>query len=1501
MWFYAEIEIGGQNKTLSPNNITFWVRYANGTSCTQAFNSQPDVIQRGKVVDIRIGNNLDGIIGGMESWRQWLDWPFSTSRTCDPACMGNGMWCLEENDSTSCFPEGIYIIEDSSKQEGSKFSLLLSRPFHTGFTLNVCDDILENTPGTGAACTYDEGSLTLTVFAGVGGDLVGGTSTICIHPTKALPAGVLTANALNCFTLRTHIPQQIGNKFLFYFQSPLPLIDCTIVIQGLELLGTDPVCTASGSTLSILGNLTDSTFTSTDSLIIYIPGSGTAVFNISEGIPSVSISNSPDNNGEWDVGAGGNEWRGKLEGGGTLVPDTWSWSTQTGTTITFSPNQSTQAFAPEQLPLAVPLSLVSLQLNFSNANWILLTAHSTPLKFCFSLLSNLQTQSLFTIILSHSLLSISTCSHIFHPTTVTALGGPAAACIYTGENKTLRVYAAGNHSLTSASTLIYENMYLLSNTSNFPLTSNLPSATLGISEGSWTLLQCSSGYTLTITPLDLGTIQLTQLTYQFLYLSGPFNSYTFTHILNELTIHPYSLPPATYQIKYIMQIPDYNNYSYSGTQTFTIKATKTHLLQHGPKFIITLDSNWWPELISSCGDVFESIDSIKAGSSCVVNTLDTKELFVYVANTSTIQIGDTFQLKSAAFNNNTFAATAAVPLFLEMSLSDATKHWHKDQGQNITAVTQHLAGLDTYFTIEYIYTLSGIQNFTFTGDSPFRTIKEYSVSAGNYTLIGIVSMNDSAGKVSLYQSMEDVTVALIPYPKARGLNASYPKMMQINLTSELCIDMDTGQRSEDLKYTWELYSDKSLSTLYLAWKSNLDHPIFLSNYFPVGVYYMKLIVTKWEYYSSWTWGVLNITTSDIMIELQSPNSLRSDQTTTFQSLVVSMEGDADFELVWLLTPPVYNRYQKANYLTIPAGTFCPGGIYLLRCSLKSSQRLRYLNSDYEIPNIEITLNIPPSINVGSLIVNPMEGDGLDTQFSLTANHWLDPDLNPLTYKFSYTIIGLTSPTILSSWDHSNAITGVKLPHGKDVFHNIVEIKVEGRNSKNSTATIRKNITVNPIVIADKGAFADNLLSSATTAAEKLAAIASLTFLVEEDTDYAQPDACGGCHSQHGKCDSLVQSCICHDGYTASPLCNIPDTQLSQILNVSDLLATSIYIYIYILFIDLILNAEEALKTAEGAAGIFGTASNVLSNQIPLPTVAEKIENLIYSFLDKLELDESELESESKLELTEELVEGLMNTLGKIGGAMVVEERSESVIKDSERMKNRSEKYLSNLDKLTSTLISSLPPGTELNKDVGSFMVKGGKYAVEDISGKELESESSGSKVNMPEWNLGNDSSSIIQYKYLVFNNNPRTNIFNQTIGTTQGFNLYSSKSKDKIIAQNLSHPIIFQFTMIGLTNETLSKLKCSFFNSTLANYSTNGMTTLSKTIRPDGTILIKCQSTHLSEFAVATNPADDFTTDAKSIVDNNNLDAVAEFDNIDQVNVAESIRMYPYIPIYTLL
>ena len=249
MWFVVgwRVQNFGWESTI-PTKIWFWVRYANGSTCPEAFftDNTDFISDTGSLIEMKIGG-IDGIIGGMSSWRLWIELPESyTRRACDASCIGED-WCLEDSSPETCFPSGIYVLPHSY-QHYRNFHIYLSRPFPPSLTISTCADIL--TPdtltslGPSPTCISHTQTLKLIVSPGPTGHTLTADSPICIQSTPLLPATTITKDMLNCFKLTDDLGRfKADNSYVAAQPSIIMDTDTTyyFTLQPTSALSTDTV------------------------------------------------------------------------------------------------------------------------------------------------------------------------------------------------------------------------------------------------------------------------------------------------------------------------------------------------------------------------------------------------------------------------------------------------------------------------------------------------------------------------------------------------------------------------------------------------------------------------------------------------------------------------------------------------------------------------------------------------------------------------------------------------------------------------------------------------------------------------------------------------------------------------------------------------------------------------------------------------------------------------------------------------------------------------------------------------------------------------------------------------------------------------------------------------------------------------------------------------------------------------------------------------------------
>ena len=349
-----------------------------------------------------------------------------------------------------------------------------------------------------------------------------------------------------------------------------------------------------------------------------------------------------------------------------------------------------------------------------------------------------------------------------------------------------------------------------------------------------------------------------------------------------------------------------------------------------------------------------------------------------------------------------------------------------------------------------------------------------------------------------------------------------------------------------------------------------------------------------------------------------------------------------------------------------------------------------------------------------------------------------------------------------------------------------------------------------------------------------------------------------------------------------------------------MLIVLLYIYIYIAIIE--VSPSFLNSTPEDATNIFNSASNVLSGQIALPVVSTKIEKMTYNFISQYTEGGPKV---SKPEMTEELATSLLTTMDKIINSIFLQENklekeAGANTTRKEELKVKGVEYIYIMNNFTNYLLGDLAAGTELPPKIGKgFSLRGGKLTPSNLLGKTLGTAKQGTMIILPTIQLPNTTENdLLTYKHLIYTKNPRLHISNKTKGNIQQFNLYKDNSTEELNVENLTQPISITFELFGLSEEQIASVNCSFYNKSLNDYSGQGMQLISKTVQKNGKIIIKCSSSHLSEFAVATDLYADGSGDAVGLVTNNNLQTMGEMDKITDLDPENSIRNYIYMHIY---
>ena len=768
----------------------------------------------------------------------------------------------------------------------------------------------------------------------------------------------------------------------------------------------------------------------------------------------------------------------------------------------------------------------------------------------FTVIDLVQKGNKFVITFS-SAQTITKCEDIFSTATVNSLG-TSATCSCEVDSTILTVYASDDHNLVAGGKLVYSHADITIPESE--ITSELPSVAISIGEsvGDPWVLASGTEYIISLTAGGVEGVDVSEIGYSFTYASDPITTGVSG---NMLTISPYSLSPGNYVVTGVMEIESYNKYKAHESKAFTLKSQITDSKQEGPRITITLDSPFPSPL--TCEDVFtaDTYNLLSGGASptsCLTSPHNSKQLFLYLGDVE-VDIGGTFTLKPEFYENNTITIVDNLPEVDKVVYGESI-YWHRDQEQNVDMTILHVGEeLEALFTVTYEYAFIGEQNskiYTFSTKTTSLTLESYSIgTADTYILSASLILNDSYGNCNFTYVHRVIYIAQAPWPGGRGMNASIPRAMKVQLSSEGTLDRDTLMASPEITCLWECFTDSEMTHPMDIWVNRTETEFSLpENYFPLGIFYMKLTVSKLTHFHSSTHGIMNMTDANIMLEISSPNlsNLRSNAPAVFSGLSLSLEGETNHPVSWVITPRISKEYEVGDTLTVPSGSFIEGKKYKIRAYIKeqSPMQSRELLT-FQIPVIEIEVAVAKVINVGYLLITPTKGEGLVTPFVLEAVDWSDPEGGALRYRFGYQIVGSTSENYFRGWRYSNTVSECKLPPGNEFYNHLVEITVQAQTEKLSMASYAKNITITPKVIENKIEFVDDLIRGATSPKEKLEVVAATAYLIDEDMSTGGEDVCGGCDTLHGVCNTATQLCSCQPGYTRSPLCKITDQVITE--------------------------------------------------------------------------------------------------------------------------------------------------------------------------------------------------------------------------------------------------------------------------------------------------------------------------------------------------------------------
>ena len=933
----------------------------------------------------------------------------------------------------------------------------------------------------------------------------------------------------------------------------------------LSKLGTVPTCLYESENeryVVTMGTSPHSSITSGATISLNTVNVMNSSFELAYNVPGLSVNSRFPDSSIWDI---------KDENSVSItlvgmesVTEVISWS-NTGpggnSIFTEEVTATNQTWAADSLELGS--YDIGVIVTFTDATWLTYAHTFSTEEVVFSMSNPTEDANKFTFPISYGgAISITSCADLFTAPSVTLLGGIThSLCTYT--TGLFSVYASGEHNLPGELTF---NQPITPNT--YTVITQLPDISFLVDGGDLWEVDSANQIVLAINILHQGSLSSGQFTYIFEYVSGGYATFIYPALDNISTNPPNSLAPGIYVIKGCFQLPSsFNNYKRCIQKSMTVTATISAFVQNGPRFIFTINAPFPDTISHSCISI---VDSTILGNNpkCIRHPSNTNILIIYAGSSATIDSSTDIELLPAnVYVNNNKKGERRTPEISSVDLENSDKHWNRGVIQRITTNPGYITDLGD-LSVVYVYTMknSDGNNTVLENIGKEASIRGLEYIAGNYSLDTEMRISDNFNSVKYRKTINGITMARTPKPVVSGLNASYPNSMEISLRTRDSVDMDTGTQSEDLKYTWNCYTDILLSLPCGGWVAQTTPNVTLSSmFFSPGIYYIDLLLTKWTYFQSHQHGLLNITNNGLPLELQLQNPTpTADTGTSFTALT----PDLNSIVTWSLSPTINRRYQKRNILTIPPDSFIPGGLYSVSCIVSPGERRRELEVVSIASEVTINLKVAKTIEMVGLKVTPRVGIAFTDPIKLEAYNWSDPDLDELEYRFGYRVIGTTAEIYFRQWNSENIVDGItEIPPGMNMYLNFVEITVQAKTTKNATATLRQNITVRSPLIPDKNIFAYNRLAAAGSNSEDiLAAVASLAFLTDEEREYVTSDVCGGCNTKHGVCDLGVKICVCDPPYSHSVYCQIPNEEIGEMDEVSLKLAMGIiYIYIYIIF------------------------------------------------------------------------------------------------------------------------------------------------------------------------------------------------------------------------------------------------------------------------------------------------------------------------------------------------
>ena len=579
--------------------------------------------------------------------------------------------------------------------------------------------------------------------------------------------------------------------------------------------------------------------------------------------------------------------------------------------------------------------------------------------------------------------------------------------------------------------------------------------------------------------------------------------------------------------------------------------------------IYKMEADYYPNVQGDCTEHLTSASIQLLGDipPFCVNSGDS--LSIYGGFGAVIQVNDVISLSSSYVYNPTYTVLDPFPA-VSLQVEEDTLYFTPDQEYNLIATPEHSEGLTFNFNwrIDHTETPTNSLAPSTTTENKLLIYKN-SLSVGNYTMNVNMTIDNSHG-FSATNNLK-VLVASSPYADIQGANATYHEHINILLSGNRSLDMDTDTLSTDLGFTWTCYSDKSLTLpcTQIPKSTETIEIIIPSNTLSIGIYYFQLRVSKWVHFSSTRLGILNITESTGPMFGISCNQnwiINQGEYTIFKALIFlesesrrllsDMRLFSETTYIWQTEPIIRDRIEAEEYFTIPKNALIAGTTYKITCQITDSTGTSTLT---------LSFYVSKTINVGTFVITPISGLAFDDVFEIKTDSWTDLEGGPLEYKYIYKVIGGTQSITLNNWTPYGVINK-QLPVGREAFSYIIQITVVAKNSLSATAWESRNITVMLGEMAEGVSLTqfavDYINANQGDIKQEMAAISAVSSLAIKDLPYIYPDICGGC-SQHGKCNITSKICDCEAGYEMSYDCSLTNSEAEEQKELKTLVAARI--------------------------------------------------------------------------------------------------------------------------------------------------------------------------------------------------------------------------------------------------------------------------------------------------------------------------------------------------------